>query len=68
MEGKLEEGVSSNVKVLHDRVKTLELMLGRQFIDKELLKKALQYAMQREKDSSSPVTAKDLQESKGGAK
>ncbi len=68
IEGKLEENISTNVNVLQDRVKNLERMVGRLSMDKELLKKALEFSMQREKEGSSPITAKDLEESDGGVK
>ncbi len=68
IEGKLEENISSNVTVLKDRVKNLERMVGRLSMDKELLKKALEFSMKRKEESSLPITAKNLEESDGGAK
>jgi hypothetical protein len=43
-------------------------MVGRLTMENELLKKAVEYTARRRKELSSPITAKSLAASKGGAK
>ena len=43
-------------------------MVGRLTIENELLKKAVEYTVRRRKELSSPITAKSLAASRGGAK
>ena len=68
LEGKLIEGKSANVKTLEAKIKDLEQMVGRLTMDNELLKKAMEYTLQRRKENSLPITAKNLEGSNGGAK
>jgi len=67
-EGKLEEGKSANVKALEAKIKDLEQMVGRLIMDNELLKKAMGYTLQKRRENSLPITAKNLGGSNGGAK
>lgn len=64
----LTEGASSNEKELRDRVEQLERMVGRLAMENDLLKRAVQYTVQRRKESSFPITARSLAASKGAAK
>lgn len=68
MEGKLIEGKSANVKALEAKIKDLEQMVGRLTMDNELLKKAMEYSLQKRRDNSLPITGKNLEGSNGGAK
>ncbi|MEW6003654.1 MAG: transposase [Nitrospirota bacterium] len=68
LEGKLIEGKSANVKTLEAKIKDLEQMVGRLTMDNELLKKAMEYTLQRRKENLLPITAKNLEGSNGGAK
>lgn len=68
IEGKLIEGKSANVKALEAKIKDLEQMVGRLTMDNELLKKAMEYSMQRKRENSLPITARNLEGSSGGAK
>lgn len=68
IEGKLTEGKSANVKALEVKVKDLERMVGRLTMDNELLKKAMEYSMQKKREGSLPVTARSLEGSNGGVK
>lgn len=68
MEGKLVEGKAANVKGLEAKVRELEQMVGRLTMDNELLKKAMEYSLQKRRESSLPVTGKILAGSNGGAK
>lgn len=68
LEGKLIEGKSANVKTLEAKIKDLEQMVGRLTMDNELLKKAMEYSLQKRKENSLPITAKNLEGSNGGAK
>jgi len=43
-------------------------MVGRLTMENELLKKAVEYTARRRKEFSSPITAKTLATSRGGAK
>jgi hypothetical protein len=43
-------------------------MVGRLTMENELLKKAVEYTARRRKELSSPITAKTLEASRGGAK
>lgn len=66
--GGLVEGPSRTEKELVGRIAQLEQMVGRLTMENELLKKAVEYTVRRRKESSSPITAKTLAASKGGAK
>jgi transposase len=66
--GGLIEGPSQSEKVLLARNAELERMVGRLTMENELLKKAVQYTVQRRRENSSPITAKSLRVSRGGAK
>ena len=68
LEGKLIEGKAANVRALEAKIKDLEQMVGRLTMDNELLKKAMEYSLQRRKENSLPITAKNLEGSNGGAK
>lgn len=68
MEGKLEEGKTTNVKALEAKIQELERMVGRLTMDNELLKKAMEYSMRRKRESSLPITARTLEGSSEGAK
>jgi transposase len=68
LEGKLIEGKSANVKALEAKIKDLEQMVGRLTMDNELLKKAMEYTLQRRKENSLPITGRNLEGSNGGAK
>ncbi len=67
-EGKFVEGKSANVKALEAKIKELEQMVGRLTMDNELLKKAMEYSMQKKRENSLPITGRNLEESNGGAK
>jgi transposase len=67
-EGGLAEGPSPAEKRSLARIAELERMVGRLTIENELLKKAVEYTAQRRKERSSPITAKTLAASRGGAK
>ncbi len=43
-------------------------MVGRLTMDNELLKKAREYALQKRRENSLPITTKSLEGSNGGAK
>jgi transposase len=64
----LAEGPSQSEKRALARIAELERMVGRLTMENELLKKAVEYTAQRRKERSSPITAKTLAVSKGGAK
>jgi len=64
----LAEGPSQSEKRFLARVAELERMVGRLTMENELLKKAVEYTARRRKELSSPITAKSLAASKGGAK
>ena len=66
--GGLIEGPSQSEKVLLARNAELERMVGRLTMENELLKKAVQYTVRRRRENSSPITAKSLRVSRGGAK
>ena len=68
LEGKLIEGKSANVGALEAKIKDLEQMVGRLTMDNELLKKAMEYSLQRRKENSLPITGRNLEGSNGGAK
>jgi transposase len=68
LEGKLIEGKSANVKALEAKIKDLEQMVGRLTMDNELLKKAMEYSLQKRRENSLPITGKNLEGSNGGAK
>lgn len=65
MEGELVEGKSANVKALEAKIKDLEQMVGRLTMDNELLKKAMEYTLQKRRENSLPITARTLEESNG---
>lgn len=67
-EGKHVEGKSANVKALEAKIKDLEQMVGRLTMDNELLKKAMEYSLQKRRENSLPITARNLEGSNGGAK
>lgn len=67
-EGKLVEGKSANVKALEAKIKDLEQMVGRLTMDNELLKKTMEYAQQKRRENSLPITGKNWEGSNGGAK
>jgi len=66
-EGGLVEGPSRTEKELLGRIAQLEQMVGRLTMENDLLKKAVEYTARRRKENSSPITAKSLAPSKGGA-
>jgi transposase len=68
LEGKLVEGKTANVKTLEAKIKDLEQMVGRLTMDNELLKKAMEYSLQRRKENSLPITGRNLEGLSGGAK
>lgn len=65
--GKLLEGPSTNEKALAAKVAELERMVGKLTMENDLLKKAMEYTLRRRREDSSPITAKNLEASKGGA-
>ena len=67
-EGGLVEGPSQTEKELLARNAELERMVGRLTMENDLLKKAVEYTVRRRRENSSPITAKSLAASKGGAK
>lgn len=67
-EGGLVEGPTRAEKELLSRICQLEQMVGRLTMENDLLKKAVEYTARRRKENSSPITAKSLAASKGGAK
>jgi len=67
-EGGMTEGPSRSEKELHGRVAQLERMVGKLTMENELIKRAVEYTARRRKEISSPITAKSLTVSKGGAK
>jgi transposase len=64
----MSEGPSQSEKQSLARIAELERMVGRLTMENELLKKAVEYTAQRRKERSSPITAKSLAASRGGAK
>jgi transposase len=66
--GGMVEGPGPNEKQNVARIAELERMVGRLTMENELLKKAVQYTARRRKEFSSPITAKTLATSRGGAK
>lgn len=67
-EGKLIESKSTNVKALEAKIRDLEQMVGRLTMDNELLKKAMEYSIQKRRENSLPITARNLEGSNEGAK
>ena len=67
-EAGLAEGPSPSEKRFLVRIAELERMVGRLTMENELLKKAVEYTARRRKEFSSPITAKTLATSRGGAK
>ncbi|MEK7783767.1 MAG: transposase [Candidatus Binatota bacterium] len=67
-EGGLVEGPSQTAKELLARNAELERMVGRLTMENDLLKKAVEYTVRRRRENSSPITAKSLAASRGGAK
>ncbi|MBM3253659.1 MAG: transposase [Candidatus Omnitrophica bacterium] len=68
LEGKLVEGKSASVRALEAKIKDLEQMVGRLTMDNELLKKAMEYTLQRRRENSLPITGRNWEGSNGGAK
>jgi transposase len=66
--GGLIEGLSQSEKALLARNAELERMVGKLTMENELLKRAVQHTVRRRKEASSPITAKSLAVSRGGAK
>ncbi len=66
--GRLVEGPSQSEKTLSARNAELERMVGRLTMENELLKKAVEYTLRRRRENSSPITARSLAASRGGAK
>jgi len=66
--GGLVEGPSQTEKAQLERIAELERMVGRLTMENDLLKKAVEYTLRRRRENSSPITAKSLAVSKGGAK
>jgi transposase len=66
--GGLVEGPARSEKQYMARIGELERMVGRLTMENELLKKAVEYTARRRKEFSSPITAKTLATSRGGAK
>ncbi len=64
----LVEGPSQSEKALSARNSELERMVGRLTMENELLKKTVEYTLRRRRENSSPITAKSLAASRGGAK
>ena len=62
------EGPGRSEKQYVARIAELERMVGRLTMENELLKKAVEYTARRRKEFSSPITAKTLATSRGGAK
>ena len=62
------EGPGHSEKQYVARIAELERMVGRLTMENELLKKAVEYTARRRKEFSSPITAKTLATSRGGAK
>jgi transposase len=67
-EGGLVEGPSQTEKELLARNAELERMVGRLTMENDLLKKAVEYTVRRRRENLSPITAKSLAASRGGAK
>jgi transposase len=67
-EGGGVEGPGRSEKQYVARIAELERMVGRLTMENELLKKAVEYTARRRKEFSSPITAKTLATSRGGAK
>jgi transposase len=67
-EAGLAEGTSQSEKRFLARIAELERMVGKLTMENELLKKAVEYSARRRKEHSSPITAKTLAASRGGAK
>jgi len=59
LEGKLVEGKSASVRALEAKIKDLEQMVGRLTMDNELLKKAMEYTLQRRRENSLPITGRN---------
>lgn len=66
--GGLVEGPSQTEKAQLERIAELERMVGRLTMENDLLKKAVEYTLRRRRENSSPITAKSLAASRGGAK
>jgi transposase len=67
-EAGLAEGPSQSEKRFLARIAELERMVGKLTMENELLKKAVEYSARRRKEHLSPITAKTLAASRGGAK
>ncbi len=66
--GGLAEGPSSDEKELRSRIEQLERMVGRLVMENDLLKRAVEYTVRRRKESSLPLTGRNLATPRGGAK
>jgi len=65
MKGKFAEGKSANVKILEAKIRDLEQMVGRLTMDNKLLKKAMEYSIQKRRENLLPITGKNLEGSSG---
>lgn len=65
-EGKLSEETGPSAK--EERIKELERMVGRLTMENELLKKAVQYGLSQENESSSIISGPTSNRSNGGAR
>jgi transposase-like protein len=68
MDGKLIEGKTASVKALEAKIKELGQMVGRLTMDNEMLKKAMEYTLQKKRENLLPFTGRPLEGSNGGAK
>ncbi len=67
--GKFFENVSSHdIAKLELRIRDLERLVGRLTLENEMLKKIRDLDTKEKKDSSSIVTSRDWEQSKGGAR
>ena len=66
--GGLAEGPSSDEKELRSRIEQLERMVGRLTMENDLLKKAVEFTARWRKESSLPLTGRNLAAPRGGAK
>ena len=67
--GKFFENVDSHDMAKQElRIRELERLLGKVTLENEMLKRARDLNTKEKKDSSSPVTSKDWEESQGGAR
>lgn len=66
--GGFTEGPSSDEKELRSRIEQLERMVGRLTMENDLLKKAVEFTARQRKESSLPLTGRNLAAPRGGAK